>query len=162
MTTINVNCTMEDTTVSNVFTPVMQDLLKSYKQLTHTELQEIAWLMSLKVSSDSELFQSPKNITCKTEPGFQAAIELFAGNSKIDFITYEEKKNRGREGTYNYSIFQYRREEEGKYQIVIKNHWSYHDSGRYIEEFDHDYYSLSTWRERVLKIQSLTASYLPG
>ena len=154
---------MEDTTVSNVFTPVMQDLLKSYKELTHTELQEIAWLMSLYASSHSEPFESSKNITCKTEPGFQAAIELFAANDKVDKITYKENRNNNRlDGTYSYSIFQYRRQEEERYKIVIENHWSHYDEGRYLEEFDHDYYSLHTWRERVLEIQSLAESYSPA
>lgn len=140
-------------TLSDTFTPIMKGLLASYKKLTHTELQEIAWLMSLYATGLDE----QSDLTIKTEAGFQAAIELFAKSDKVDFITYEEENKTGRlDGSYNYSIFQWRREEEEKYQIVIENRWSYYDEKNYIEELDHDYYSIHTWKERVLEIQALT------
>lgn len=142
-------------TLSEFFTPIMMGLLRSHKRLTHTELQETAWLMSLRATGIEE----QSDLTIKTPAGFQAAIELFAKSDKVDFITYEEKKNNGRlDGTYNYSIFQWRRLEEAKYQIVVEHHWSYHDEGYYIEEVDHSYYSLKAWKRRVLEIQALTKS----
>ena len=115
---------------SDSFTPILKGLLKSYKRLTHVELQEIAWLMHLHLSLTTILGEDeePQNITIKTQPGFQTAIELFAENAKVDFITYEETNGTGRlNGTYNYKVFQYCRNEENKYAIVVKNHWSYYD-----------------------------------
>jgi hypothetical protein len=146
-------------TLSDTFTPIMKGLLKTYETLTHTELKEVAWLMSLYVTGIEE----QSDLTIKTEAGFQAAIELFAKSDKVDFITYEENKNNGRlDGTYRYSIFQWRRLEEAKYQIVVEHHWSYHDEGFFIEEVDHDYYSPAKWKKRVLEIQALTESYSPA
>jgi hypothetical protein len=139
--------------LSNIFTPIMKGLLLSYKTLTHQELQETAWLMSLYIAGVKE----QTDLTITTEAGFQAAVELFAGNDKIDLITYKEEENKltKLDGTYNYCVYQYCREEEEKFQIVVENRWSYHDSGYYVEEFDHDYYSIEEWKQRVLKIQEL-------
>ena len=148
--------------LSNIFTPIMKGLFSSYKVLTHEELQEISWLLSLCATE----FEVVTDLTITTLAGFQAAVELFAGNDKIkiDLITYKEEENKltKLDGTYNYCVYQYCREEEEKYKIVVENRWSYHDSGYYVEEFDHDYYSLRAWKQRVLKIQELNNSTVQG
>jgi len=139
-------------TLSDTFTPILKGLLASYKSLNHTELKETAGLMSLCVTG----VEDQSDLTIKTEAGFQAAIELFNADNKIDFITYEQDRSNNRlDGTYNRSTFQWRREEEEQYQIVVENRWSYYEGGYYVEEVDHDYYSLEDWKKRVLEIQAL-------
>ena len=128
---------------------LLEILLSKYKKYNEKELSDIVGLMTL----DRKGVTQQSNFVVKTYLGFQVAIELFCDNSKIDLITYKEQCPQAKLAgcAYSYSIFEYRRYEEERYQIVVENRWAYTSYGRYIEEFDHDYYSLIRWRENVLK-----------
>ena len=131
---------------------LLEMLLSNYKDCNEKELSDIVGLLTL----DRKEIEHHSNITVKTRLGFQVAIELFAGNEKIDLIAYEEQCPQAQlvECSYSYSIFQYRRHAvvfgEEKYQIVVENRWAY-TREKLVEEFDHDYYSLVQWKEKVLK-----------
>ena len=127
-------------------TPVMKGLLSrlNNKALTKKECQELIWLLSL----NAERFEGQVNLTIKTEAGFVAAVELFHSEEKVDLITYNSKKIKKVSG-WSQRKFQYLRTEEKKYKICIIHQWG----GDLVQEVDHDWYSVESWREEVLKTQ---------
>lgn len=81
-------------------------------------------------------------IACKTEAAFIEALVA----DKAELITWEELRRSRPDGGYDYRILQYTRNED---QLLVEHRWGYWNcEGKFVEEVDHNYYSLESWLAR--------------